>query len=244
MKCRRDNKPPTFLIITPVFRGVPARKEGGYFARRHDLSLSLSFFLLRVSLPPPDTLMSLPPSPPFTLPFRAFLFDLHPIATAREGCRDAAVISSLFSPPPTLAAAFSFFPLFAGPLSRARGSSSMARAGNAFECPPRCGTVSFPVFNSQHCSRVPSLLSVQGGCFAFFDRGNEGIFRGNLRSTWLNRFLANIYYSYRFSSELRRLLKRLRFPFRKFFVVRISRKCRSLIPSPEMFHNNICILLK
>ena len=84
MKCRRDNKPPTFLIITPVFRGVPARKEGGYFARRHDLSLSLSFFLLRVSLPPPDTLMSLSPSPPFTLPFRAFLFDLHPIATATQ----------------------------------------------------------------------------------------------------------------------------------------------------------------
>lgn len=59
------------------------------------ISLSLSFFLLRVSLPPPDTLMSLPPSPPFTLPFRAFLFDLHPIATAREEC------SSYF---------FSFFP--------------------------------------------------------------------------------------------------------------------------------------
>lgn len=127
MKCRRDNKPPTFLIITPVFRGCssPERRAATRF-RSPDDTISLSFSLSpqRVSLPPPDTLMSLPPFPPFTLPFRAFLFDLHPIATATQQRRyffsfffPLSPSASYFFPssrlpPPPSAAAFSFFPLF------------------------------------------------------------------------------------------------------------------------------------
>ena len=141
--------------------------------------------------------MSLPPFPPFTLPFRAFLFDLHPIATATQQRR--YFFSLFFFPLSLRLLFFSLLPpaspnvgrrffvfsfVSSDPLSRARGSSSMARTGNVFECPPRCGTVSFPVFNSRHCRRVPSLLSVHGRCFAFLVRWENGrIFRGNLRLT-------------------------------------------------------------
>ena len=54
MKCRRDNKPPTFLIITPVFRGCssPERRAATRFRSPDDtisLSLSLSFSPARLS---------------------------------------------------------------------------------------------------------------------------------------------------------------------------------------------------
>ena len=111
MKCRRDNKPPTFLIITPVFRGCssPERRAATRFRSPDDtisLSLSLSLFLPSASLFRRRTLWcpSLPFHPSHFHSVRSCL-----ICIRLQPRRSSGVISSLFFfpslPPPPI-----FFP--------------------------------------------------------------------------------------------------------------------------------------